>query len=126
MRIIKTVFEFSPKTGQTVNIDFVDGWCLYRSGSWDDAPRATYCTISVREENGTIKNYHDGAICNPKDEFDRRTGMFIAFRKALRQRWEDVHQRKPEKVWKSYQKMWSHFLADMIDDKVDDGCSDKI
>ena len=121
---MNTYFEFSVKEKQIVNIDFVDGWCLYRGNR--SFPYATYCTISVREENGAIKNYHGGCVCNPKDKYNQRIGMFLAFRKALRQRWDDVHQRKPEKVWKSYQKMWSHFLADMIDEKVDNGCSDKI
>jgi hypothetical protein len=114
---METTFEFSPKQGQTVNIDFVDGWFLCRFGSWIDTPRATYCTICVCE-NGKIKNYHAGCVCNPKDQYNQRTGMFIAFRKALRERWDDAHWPFSENVWISYHKMWSHYLAAMMDGKA--------
>lgn len=88
--------------------------------------RTAYCTISVYDNNGVVKHYHAGTVYNPHDNYNQRTGMFIAFRKALRQRWEAIHEDvfkcydENEALWEMYHKGWAHFLAAMMDGKVED------
>ena len=115
---METAFEFSPKKDQIVNIDFCDGWYLYRKNR--EIVKATYCTISVLEPNGEIKNYHDGCVCNPDDTYDTLTGIFLSFKKCLRHRWNDKHSEHSEHLWTLYHKKWAHLLSAMIDGKVTD------
>ena len=81
----------------------------------------SYCTIKVVDADKKVHLYHDGTVCCPNDadNFNIRTAYFIAFKRALRRRWDDVHRRNPEFVWKMYHKRWSHFLSALIDGKID-------
>ena len=78
----------------------------------------TYCTISVRSDNRKIKHYHGGTVYNPADIYNEQTGKFLAFKKALSQRWEEKYWRLPGFMWKDYYRVWSHYLAATMDGKV--------
>ena len=79
----------------------------------------TYCTISVLSDNKKIKHYHGGIVYNSADIYNERTGKFLAFEKALDERWGDVHGEKSWQKWKEYHKAWTHFLSAMMDGKVE-------
>ena len=116
--IEKRHLKFQSK-GNTVYIDF--DYEFYPSPREYRDRRVTYCTISVYGENGMVDHYHGATVFNPNDTYNQRTGMFIAFRKALRQRWYDIMDDDGSPTFAEYHKAWSHFLAGLMDGKVDDG-----
>lgn len=86
----------------------------------------TYCMILVKNTNGKIERYCSGTVCNPHDKYDYRKGLFIAFKKALRLRWDEKNaQHWGEKYWKLYHQKWSHLLSALMDnEKKENGASE--
>jgi len=87
----------------------------------------TYCTISVLSDNKKIKHYHGGIVYNSADIYNERTGKFLAFGKALEERYSDFWSEEIETKLSSkiisfdvYHSAWSHFLSAMMDGKVTD------
>ena len=81
----------------------------------------TYCTISVVEPDRKVTHYHDGVVYNLSDHYNPRTGKFLAFKKALRKRFENRHGSYYESVWKGYHERYAHLLAAFMDGKVIEG-----
>ena len=83
----------------------------------------TYCTISVLSDNKKIKHYHGGTVYNPADIYNERTGKFLAFKKALENRYIEIMlERISLKLkiyeWEDYYQAWSHFFSALMDGKV--------
>ena len=114
--MLKGTYEFSPKPDQKVVVSFTITSEIVKHRS--EVTQRTYCTISVYEPDRTIKHYHGGTVCNPCDKFNERTGMFIAFKKALDERWVDKHSQYGVSFWIAYHKKWSHFLSALMDGKA--------
>lgn len=120
-------YQFTNKN-VTVYIDFA--FEFYPSPHEYKDRCVTYCTTSVyyhsgenycgKDMAGAVKHYHGGTVYHPNDNYNQRTGCFIAFRNALWNRWTDEGWLINEGItWDEYHTFWAHFLAAMMDGKVD-------
>jgi hypothetical protein len=96
----------------------------------DKYREVTYCTIAVKDADGKFHYYHDGVVWDCKDKWNERTAYFLAFKKALRQRYEDYVLPTVKTVdicgdllWDKYHHWWAHYLSALIDGEVKYGFS---
>lgn len=89
-----------------LEIRFVDCYFLFGS-EYGDSRWITYCTIHPK---GSAKYYFGGAVHNPHDKYDKKTGEIVAYKRALRQRWEEVYKNRSECHWKRYSSQFRFLL----------------
>lgn len=82
----------------------------------DDLRSVTYCSIAVCED-GKWEHYHAGVVRNPHDRECKRTGYFLAYKKALEDRWL---YRNLDIDFDVYYRFWAHYLAQLMDGKSND------
>lgn len=109
-------YKFEPKQDQIVIVSFLEHPEIIEHKS--EVTTRTYCTISVYEPNREILHYHGATVCNPKDHYNERTGMFIAFKKALKERYWTYLSDNDWIPFERYHLKWSHFLSALMDEKV--------
>lgn len=90
----------------------------------DKFREVTYCTIAVRDADGKFHYYHDGVVWDCKDKWNERTAYFLAFKKALKQRFDSVIlpaalksglNDLSDSFWKAYYHRWTHYLSALMD-----------